>query len=296
MITDPQGKVLQIVGSGKPGFQDGSLDKARFKNPQGVAVDGHILYVADTDNHRIRKVDLDKKTVTTVAGDGKRFYASFENRWGGKKGTDQGIASPWDVEIDNGRLLIAMAGPHQLWTHTLATGTTKVWAGSGREAVLDGPARQAALAQPSGLVMHEGWLYFTDTEGSAIRRASLSDGRVETLIGAEGRRDALFVFGYKDGAFSDALLQHAVGIAKLDGKLIVADTYNNVIREMDLENRKITTIYGGKGELDEPTGLAVFKGQIYIADTNHHRIVRLDPKTKKAEPLKIEIPVEPQEK
>ncbi|MDH3585220.1 MAG: thioredoxin-like domain-containing protein, partial [Phycisphaerae bacterium] len=286
LLVDPGGKVKQVIGAGAPGFEDGSFAKARFANPQGLAVDGQVIYVADTDNHAIRRIDLAGGRVTTIAGTGRQS----RDRRGGAKGREQGLASPWALALDGGRLLIAMAGTHQLWRHDLETGTTGVWVGSGREAILDGPAARAALAQPSGLAVADGWLYFADSEGSAVRRAQLEDGRVETLIGAEGQAGALFVFGDADGPWARARLQHALGVTALPGgRLAVADTYNNKVRILDLEARSATTLYGGEGKLDEPAGLTYLDGAIYVADTNNHRIVRLDPKSGKATVVPIRL-------
>jgi len=285
VVADPGGKVLHVIGSGERGFKDGPLREAQFYDPQGIAVDGEVLYVADTKNHSLRKVDLAAGTVTTIAGTGKQ---EARDRAGGLKGTEQGLSSPWDVVLDRerGRLIIAMAGPHQLWEHDLASGITKAWVGSGRENILDGPADQAALAQPSGLAIHGGYVYFADSEVSAIRRASLADGRVETLIGT-----GLFDFGHRDGDWSTAQLQHCLGVAALGDDLFVADTYNNALRRIRLKERTIETVLGGPDSdaLDEPAGLTVLDGKIYIADTNNHRIVRYDPATSKAETVQVKI-------
>jgi sugar lactone lactonase YvrE len=191
------------------------------------------------------------------------------------------------LDRDHGRLIIAMAGPHQLWTYDLATGVTQAWVGSGRENIVDGSAADAQLAQPSGLAIHEGHVYFADSEVSAVRRAALSDGRVETLIGT-----GLFDFGHRDGDWSAAQLQHCLAVASFNGDILVADTYNDAVRRISLKDRTIETVLGGPGEnaLDEPAGLAVLDGQVYIADTNNHRIVRFDPATGRAEPLKIQLP------
>ena len=284
IVTDLDGKVLHVIGTGERGFRDGSFTEAQFYDPQGIVIDGDVLYIADTKNHSLRKIDLAAGTVTTIAGTGKQVY----DRTGGGKGTEQGLSSPWDLALDRerNRLIIAMAGPHQLWDHDLTTGVTKAWVGSGRETIIDGPADQACLAQPSGLAIHGEHIYFADSEVSAVRRARLSDGRVETLIGT-----GLFDFGHRDGDWSGALLQHCLGVAALGDHILVADTYNNALRRIDLKSRTIETVLGGPKSdvLDEPAGLTVADGKVYIADTNNHRIVRYDPQTGQTQPLAIEI-------
>ncbi len=287
LVTDTKGKVLHVIGSGKAGFKDGDFKTAEFLSPQGMVIDGDVIYLADTDNHALRKIDLKAGKVTTLAGTGKRAY----DRIGGEEiGMKQGLASPWALEKKGDLIYIANAGTHQLWVHDLKTGKSKRFTGSGREHITDGGPSFSALAQPSGLVILDGQLYFADSEGSAIRRAALKDGRVETLVGAEGERGALFDFGYRDGKFEESKFQHALGVAVLDGNIVVADTYNNRIRLMDLKAKTTSTLYGNKGELDEPAGLTVLDGIIYIADTNNHRIMKFDPKTKKGEEFKVLLP------
>ncbi len=279
--TDLQGKFERVFGSGVRGFKDGSAAEARFNNPQGLAVGGHFLYVADTDNHALRRVDLESGAVTTLAGDGRQG----SDYTGGGKGRAQELCSPWGLALQGQTLYITMAGIHQLWMYDLASGVARRWVGSGREGLVDGPAESACLAQPSGAVVHGGWVYFVDSEASAVRRASLSDGHVETLIG-----HGLFHFGLRDGAWSGALLQHPLGIAMLGDNLVVADTYNHRLRLVDLKRHTIRTLYGGhRTELNEPGGLCVVHGQVYVADTNNQRVVCFDPMTGKAQVLPVVV-------
>jgi len=130
LIINSRGDVLQKIGGKTSGFVDGNLRTARFNSPQGVCfLNNDILFVADTENHAIRKIDLKNKYVETVAGTGQQGV----DRVGGKKGKAQVISSPWDVvcyrtrdmdmsfHVDESNipvkdvLLIAMAGTHQIW-------------------------------------------------------------------------------------------------------------------------------------------------------------------------------------
>ena len=151
--------MLDVIGSGSSGRADGPFEEASFQRPQGMALDtaADILYVADTENHLIRKADLKARTVSTILGTGSQGGRSSSGA-----GTNLAINSPWDVLLHEGRLIIAMAGPHQLWSLDPAEGRAEPWAGSGREDLRDGPALEAALAQPSGLA--NGW------PGSLFRR------------------------------------------------------------------------------------------------------------------------------
>ena len=181
------GAIEAMVGSGQEGLADGDFKTAQFNHPQGMAFDGKILYVADTENHLIREIDFTTGQVRTIAGTGHQ--ARVFNVSG--KGLKTGLNSPWDLELHQGVLYIAMAGSHQLWQMDLQSSEVSPYAGSGREARIDGGLLQSALAQPSGWASDGLKLYFADSEISAIRSAELKTaGRVETIVGGD-----LFDFG-----------------------------------------------------------------------------------------------------
>ncbi|HEY7728130.1 MAG TPA: thioredoxin-like domain-containing protein [Candidatus Eisenbacteria bacterium] len=276
-LPDAEGRcrLLRVVGSGRAGTADGAADAAEFHHPQGLAHSGSTLFVADTENHTLRAVDLDAWTVRTIAGTGRQS----SDRAGGRKGTAQGLNSPWDLALEGSTLYIAMAGPHQLWRLDMPPGFCRAFAGSGRENIVDGPAESAALAQPSGLALHRNHLYFADSEVSAVRRVDLAAERVETLVGA-----GLFDFGDVDGPFPNARLQHCLGVTIHGGSVLVADTYNHKIKRLDLGRAVVETLLGdgkpgadrdGRLALFEPGGLHAAGDVLYIADTNNHRVVRV---------------------
>lgn len=262
------GEVESVVGSGVEGFEDGGWGDAKFCEPHGLALAGGTLYIADTGNHAIRAVDLEARTVTTVAGTGEQAPP----RARGGRGRDAALNSPWDVLVHDGAVAIAMAGSHQLWRFDPATLEATPWAGSGAEELYDGSAREAALAQPSGLATDGRRIYFADAESSAIR--CLLPGRdasVRTIVGT-----GLFDFGDRDGEGDAVRLQHPLGLSWHDGVLYVADTYNGKVKVVDPDRRTSETVLGGNGELWEPGGLAVTGRLAYIADTNHHRVAVAD--------------------
>src|SRR3972149_1096783 len=111
VITNLEGDVLDIAGNGETGRNDGDFKDASFHHPQGMTLRGDNLYVADTENHLIRKLDLKAKTVKTIAGTGKQ--AAFMDTGG--MGTFSSMNSPWDPAYVEGQLYIAMAGAHQIW-------------------------------------------------------------------------------------------------------------------------------------------------------------------------------------
>ena len=270
-------RLLCTVGSGRVGREDGAAETATFHHPQGLALmNGDQLLVADTENHLLRSVDLKSWRVSTIAGTGEQSY----DRSGGKRGTAQGLNSPWDLAVEGSTCYVAMAGHHQIWRVDLPMALCRAWAGTGRENIVDGPAEAAALAQPSGLALMGNYLYFADSEVSAVRRVDMAAERVETVVGR-----GLFHFGDQDGAVEQAKLQHPLGVAACSRKILVADTYNHKIKELDPDARTIRTLLGdGKPgserggtslALFEPGGLHATDDTLYVADTNNHRVVRV---------------------
>ena len=283
VITDLDGKKIDIAGTGTEGLENGSFDEARFSDPQGMTLQGNLLYVADRKNHSIRALDLKNRTVATVAGIGKqdREDRSFETD--PKPALKTGLNSPWDLlSIDN-KIFIAMAGHHQIWTFDPARQEVAPYAGNGAENIKDGPFGSASFAQPSGLATDGKNLYVADSEVSAIRSVPLNPaGVVSTIVGM-----GLFEFGDVNGTGDDVRLQHALGVAYRGGKLYVADTYNSKIKEIDPKTRECTTFVGGDKLFNEPGGLSFAGNQLYVADTNNHRIQVIDMATKQVRTLAL---------
>ena len=287
VITKLDGTLSEVIGTAVAGATDGPFDKATFYRPQGLALSGDSLYVADTANHLIRRVDLKTRVVETVAGTGAQTRQYF------KTGPARTIAlsSPWDLQLAGQTLYIAMAGPHQIWKLDLAKNEVSTFAGSGTEARLDGPLLESGFAQPSGMAILGQILYIADSESNIIRAIDLGSGQVSTLVGGD-----LFEFGDVDGAGDDVRLQHPLGLLASGDKLLIADTYNHKIKELDPQRRRVNSLFGtGKpGQVDgrspsfyEPGGLTQANGKLYIADTNNHAIRVVDLKTKQSSTLRI---------
>ncbi|KAK5905988.1 hypothetical protein CgunFtcFv8_001892 [Champsocephalus gunnari] len=310
LVVSSTGELLRVIGGPKSGRQDGDLSEASFNSPQGVAIKGDTLYVADTENHLIRKIDLLEGRVSTLAGVG----AQGTDKEGGALGAQQPISSPWDVTLgtaggsEDNVLWIAMAGTHQIWALFLddgklpkgsesKAGTCARWAGSGSEENRNNAyPHKAGFAQPSGLAAapEEPWscLYVADSESSSIRTLALKDGAVKMLVGGERDPLNLFAFGDLDGKGVDAKLQHPLGVAwsPEQSLLYVADSYNHKIKVVDPKTKQCSTL-AGTGEaadtagpefntscFNEPGGICVGdNGKIlYVADTNNHQIKVLD--------------------
>jgi DNA-binding beta-propeller fold protein YncE len=243
-----------------------------FHHPNGIAHAGDDLYVADTGSHTIKRVRDGR--VEPVAGTGAmaRSLAPGEGT-----ATEVPLRSPWDLAWDGQLLYVAMAGSHQIWVFDPEVDEVGPFAGTGHELRRDGPAAEAAFAQPSGLALLDGALYVADSEISSIRRVTLGlNPTVSTVCGSGD----LFGFGDRDGVGDAVLLQHPIGVAAGDGVLYVADSFNHKVKRVDPRTRECSTLFGGLQRLPEtgdglwePEGLTVAGDELLVADTNNHRVV-----------------------
>ncbi|MER5791941.1 NHL domain-containing thioredoxin family protein [Streptomyces sp. NPDC001980] len=257
--------VVRRIGSGTRGFADGPAADASFREPQGLALldDGSVV-VADTVNHALRRLDLATGAVTTLAGTGRQWWQGSPTA-GPAREID--LSSPWDVAVFGGRVWIAMAGVHQLWTYDPETATVAVAAGTTNEGLVDGPAAEAWFAQPSGLAATADRLWLADSETSALRWVD-PDGHVHTAVGT-----GLFDFGHRDGAAEQALLQHPLGVTALpDGSVAVSDTYNHALRRYDPATGEVTTL---ATDLREPSDAVLAGDEIVVVESARHRLTRL---------------------
>src|SRR5262245_41975181 len=266
VITTLDGKLLDVIGSGQEGRGDGDYHSASFNDPQGCALNGETLYVADNENHLLRKIDLKAKTVKTIAGTGSQASHPWPGFVPGPQGIPAGakryvgqplateLTSPWALCIFKTDLYIAMAGSHQIWKMPLDESEIGPYAGNGREDIVDGPLLPkepyaegaASFAQPSGLATDGQRLFVADSEGSSIRAAPLDPKKeVATVVGTAGLSAArLFTFGDRDGRGAEVRLQHPLGVAYRGGLLYVADTYNNKIKIVDPARGSAKTFSG----------------------------------------------------
>ncbi|MBT2394776.1 NHL domain-containing thioredoxin family protein [Streptomyces sp. ISL-100] len=238
-----------------------------FKEPQGLALlpDGRVV-VADTVNHRLRTYDPATGAVETVAGTGKQWWQGSPTS-GPAREVD--LSSPWDVAWWQGKVWIAMAGVHQLWTYDPEAGTVQVAAGTTNEGLVDGPAPEAWFAQPSGLAVAPDGdrLWVADSETSALRYVD-SELVVHTAVGT-----GLFDFGHRDGAAGQALLQHPLGVTALpDGSVAISDTYNQALRRYDPASGEVTTV---ATDLREPSDAVLVGDDIVVVESARHRLTRL---------------------
>ncbi|MFN8563435.1 MAG: thioredoxin-like domain-containing protein [Anaerolineae bacterium] len=280
-------EILDVIGSSATGFDDGVFEAASFDTPQGMALRGDTLYVADMENHAVRAANLTERTVTTVAGTGRQLFGrALPGLPTPALQTD--LSSPWDLAFGDGDLLyIAMAGTHQIWGLHTDSDMVEPLIGDGSEGLVNAAFEMSALAQPSGLYYRDGVLYFADSESSTIRDADTSTHTLQTLAGTPDNN--LFDFGDVDGAAGTSRLQHPLGVTGTDdGRIYVADTYNSRIKLLDPLTDAITTLAGAgesggfrdgvgqEAEFDEPGGLSAAGNRLFVADTNNHAIRVID--------------------
>ncbi len=236
--TDLDGNHPEVIGDGEEGFADGPYAKARFNRPQGICVDGDTLYVADTENHAIRAVDLKSKIVSTIAGTGKQGHLQFRKRFSGKAKTAS-LNSPWDViQLPGSKsIFIAMAGPHQIWRLDPEKDHIEGYAGSGIENIVDGSLTNSAFAQPSGLATDGKNLFVADSEVSAsgtdCRRGTLRIRRPrrQRIVGPAPALPRRRLFG-RNPIYRRYLQQQDQGMrpASKDGQIPDRDGGSRLIR------------------------------------------------------------------
>lgn len=266
--------VSTIAGNGTYGYADGIGNTATLSRPQCVAVDdaGNV-YVADMDNHRIRKVAPDG-TVTTLAGSGTRGF-------GDGAGAAAKFDNPFGVAVaPNG--VVHVADTYNCKIRRIAPdGTVSTFAGSSY-GLVDGVGTAAKLNYPVGMAFDAASnLYVGDQYNHAIRKIA-PDGTVTTLAGNG-------TSGYVDGVGSAARFNKPLGIAvDAQGIVYVADNGNNRIRKITPDGT-VSTLAGtgtaGFADGDSaaamfnwPYGVAVDRnGNVYVGDTQNYRIRMISP-------------------
>ena len=272
-----------IAGNGEKGYGgDGAaaLD-ARLNMPHEIQFDasGH-LYIAERDNHVIRRVDSRSGVISTVAGTGVAGFAGD----GGPARRAQ-LRQPHSIAIDRSgkKLLICDVGNHRIRELDLVTGGITTFAGTGeRQPTADGAAlKGTALNGPRTIAVDpRGNLYLALREGNAIYRIDVKKQTIHHVAGTGEQ-------GYAGdgGPARTARLNGPKGLAWSRDQLFVADTENHVIRRIDLERGIIATVLGIGQRGDGPDGdplrcalarphgvLADARGVVYVGDSEAHRI------------------------
>jgi DNA-binding beta-propeller fold protein YncE len=276
-----------IAGNGQRtyGGDGGPAPEGSLNMPHEIAFDTRRnIYIAERDNHVVRKIDAKTRVLSTFAGTG---VAGFSGD-GGPAAKAQ-LRQPHSIAVDPaGRLLICDIGNHRIRSVDFSTGVIETYGGTGeRQPTPDGaPLKGTPLNGPRTMVLdYDGMIYLALREGNAIYRIDRKAGTLHHLAGTGEQ-------GYSGdgGPARQAKLAGPKGLAYGGGRLYVADTESHVIRSINLKTNVITTVLGtgtrGDGpetdplqcRLSRPHGIFVDRaGALYVGDSEAHRIRVLRP-------------------
>lgn len=272
VLLDDQGVEQVRFGDGGAGHRDGDASHARFHSPHGLVCSADAIYVADTGNHLIRRIDVTERRVVTVAGTGRRGYGlPLEPR----DAASSPLSSPWDLELDGTLVFFSNAGSHQIGIFNCLDTTVRRLAGSGEAGVQDGLGRRARLSQPAYLALEDSGdrLFFTDSDSGAVRALTLDEtARVSTLSRLSASEGGELLLGAK--------LQYPLGLAWSDGSLLVADCYNDRVLQLPATGERAPRALAVPAwaeslpRLCEPMGVyAEDEERVLVVDTSNHRIL-----------------------
>jgi len=283
-----RGVIATVAGNGEAGYSGdgGPATAARLNEPYGIVLDhaGNI-YLADRHNHAVRRVDAASRMITTFAGTGASGFSGD-----GGLASRAGLVEPNGLALDPAqtRLFIADVADHRVRAVVLATGIIATFAGTGQaeHSGDGGPAGKAGIHGARAIkIAADGTVYILERQGSSLRAVDPHSGIITTIAGRANERGYAGDGGAAVAAVFDAPKEMALDHA---GNILVVDTENHAIREIDLPTGIVTTIAGGRqgsagdggpaeaAGLDRPHGAAIGPdGAIYIGDTNNHRIRKL---------------------
>jgi len=276
--------VTTLAGNaGTCGFANGVGAAAEFNVAQDLAHDGGYIYVADTDNHSIRRIEIATGDVTTVAGNANNA------------GTADGVGNaarftePRGITTDGVNLYVADFGNHTVREIVIGTWDVTTIAGlPGTPGSADGTGTSATFNYPRSITHHSGYLYIADTNNHTIRQLHLSTGAVVTVAGTAGNA------GAADGVGAAASFTSPRGIAADADSLYVADHGNNAIRQILIGTWSVTTLCGDTASagsadgigtaatMDGPWGLVFDPGltqpgqRLYLAESGNHIVRTID--------------------
>jgi sugar lactone lactonase YvrE len=271
------GAVTTYAGStiGGAGTTDGVGTTARFTNPKGIATDGANLFIADTLNHTVRRVELASARVSTLGG------WPTERGWSDGPGAWARFYHPTGIVAAGGAVYVSDRGSHVLRRVDPATTTVTTLAGTpGGGGSRDGPAGGALFSGPTGITTDGVDLYVADN--CAVRRISRTTGEVETIAGG--------TCSYLDGFGRYARFVATTALTTDGTSLFVADTgYGSyVIRKVDLATLEVTTLAGtpglsgatdglpGVGRLGNVRGITTDGARLYVTESTAHTVRAID--------------------
>ncbi|SVB99016.1 uncharacterized protein METZ01_LOCUS251870, partial [marine metagenome] len=241
-IVISTGVVTTLAGSaGSTGSTDATGTVARFKKPRGITIDGTNLYVADGDNHKIRKINTSTGVVTTLAGSGSSGSTDAT-------GTAAKFNTPRGITTDGTNLYVVDSNNHKIRKIAISTGAVTTLAGSGSQGSADGTGTAATFKNPRGITTDGTNLYVADASNHKIRKIAISTGVVTTLAGSTS-------YGSTDATGIAARFNSPFGITTDGTNLYVTEHGNDKIRKIAL--RKTATADLELHNLDDDTDAVV---------------------------------------
>ncbi|WP_442507171.1 hypothetical protein SH528x_006074 [Novipirellula sp. SH528] len=268
--------VIRVAGCGEKGYSGdgGSALQATFNWPHEVRVDARgDLFVADTRNHVIRRIDAKTNIVTTIAGDGAEGFSGD-----GGPATQARLKHPHSVVLDGeDGLLIADTHNHRIRRLDLRTGVIETIAGTGAGKLpTDGSmAKQTTLFGPRSLAIDPKSIWIALREGNSIWRIDRASGRIHHLAGTGKKGNS-----GDGGPATEATFNGPKGLVMDEqGRLLVVDTENQLIRRIDIKANTVETVLGkGELKLKRPHGIANAQGFGYlVGDSENHRVIHGTP-------------------
>ncbi len=272
-LLDAEGKYARMAGDGSKSYKGdgGPLKHATFNGMHNVAVTpAGDVYISDSWNFCVRKIDAKTGRIDTVVGTGKKGF-------GGDGGTLRKAKFTYimciTMNATHDKIYIADIGNKRIRVADLKTGKVSTIAGNGRKGVpKDGAkATEAPLFDPRAVAPDsKGNVYVLERSGHALRVVR-PNGQIYTVAGT-GKK------GRKDGPSKQATLGAPKHICVDDkDNVYIADEANDLIRKYDPKTGRISTVLGqGRVKLDYPHGVTWEKGKLYVVDTGHNRILRID--------------------
>lgn len=276
LVLSMYGEILDVLGSGEKGNNDGTFETCAFDQPMGLAYDENAdkLYIADMDNHSVKVADLTTRKVKTVLGSGLKAYEGKTEI----RGTDGRLNYPWDVEMSGTQLLISMAGDNSVWSMDISSLAAKRVLGNGTKAELDGKNKKAQFNGIGALT--------SDNLGN-IMAISPETGKIKRWN--RKKLEDYSPFPPKDPGLDTITLNFPQGLVMIGNDCWIADTYNNRIVKRDKEGIYSAVAGSGDAGWDDgkadkasfnlPWDMVRYNGLLYVSDTYNNLIRIFDPES-----------------
>jgi len=269
------GAVTTFAGTtGLSGSTDATGTAAKFNYPYAITTDGNSLYIADTSNNRIRKVEISSGVVTTLAG-------SSSGSTDGT-GTSAKFNDPYGITTDGSNLYVADYRNHTIRKIVISTVEVSTLAGTaGSSGSMDGTGSYAKFNKPTGITTDGINLYVSGYMNHTIRKISISNGIVTTIAGLAGSDGSTDSFG------TSARFNQPHGITTDGSALFVTEQLNHLIRRVDISSGEVTTLAGSAGsqgstngtgsyaKFNQPTGITSNGSYLFVIERMNNTIRKI---------------------